>query len=255
MDDLVNNWPTETLRIVHDGLEPCPYLAGRMARMPLRMSESQLTGRQFDDLLALGYRRYGPLVYRTQCHDCQACEPIRIPVRQFAPKRTLARTLRKGGEIFTATVGETIVNDERIALFNKHRDERGLNRRDVAFTDADYEFWFIESCVKTVEIAYRAEGKLVGVAICDLGERAMSAVYTFYDPDFEPYSPGSYSVLYQWQLCQQWSFDFLYLGFFVAGSPHMQYKARFKPHQRLLRGCWRRDDDADVASLQQVDLH
>jgi leucyl-tRNA---protein transferase len=222
--------------------------------MPLRMPDSRLTGKQFDDLLAQGYRRYGPLVYRTQCGACQACEPIRIPVREFVPKRSLARTFHKGGNLFTATVGETVVDDERIALFNKHRDERELNRRDVSFTESDYEFWFIESCVKTVEIAYRVDNKLAGVAICDLGERSMSAVYTFYDPDLEPLSPGSYSVLFQWQLCQQWNFDYLYLGFFVAGSPHMRYKARFKPHQRLVRGCWRRDDDDDIASLQQVEL-
>jgi arginyl-tRNA--protein-N-Asp/Glu arginylyltransferase len=212
------------------------------------MPESPLTGAQFDGLLAQGFRRYGPLVYKTQCTACQACEAIRIPVKEFAPKRTLARTLRKGAEKLTATVGNSVVDRERVALFNRHRNERELNRREAPFTASDYEFWFVESCVKTIEIAYRLQGRLVGVAICDLGEKSMSAVYTFYDPDLEPDSPGSYSVLHQWQRCQQWSFDYLYLGFYVAGSPHMRYKARFRPHERLVQGCWRRDDDADIAS-------
>lgn len=242
------DWYEADLRIVHDGNEACPYLPGRIARMPLRMPDIPLTGAQFDELLALGFRRYGPLVYRTQCGACQACEAIRIPVDEFRPRRTLAKTFRQGAEKFVATIGPVHADAERVALFNKHRNERNLNRRDAPFTESDYEFWFVESCVKTIEIAYRVQGKLSGVAICDLGAQSMSAVYTFYDPDLEPLSPGSYSVLYQWQLCQQWSLDFLYLGFFVAGSPHMQYKARFRPHQRLVGGRWRRDDDADIAS-------
>ncbi len=250
----MTNWQTTQLQIVHDGQEACPYLPGRTARMPLRMPQSKLTGKQFDDLLALGYRRYGPLVYRTQCAECQACEAIRIPVAGFTPKRTMARTFRKGSEVFTATLGEPRVDHERVALFNKHRDVRHLNRRDATFSESDYEFWFIESCTKTVEIAYHVEGKLVGIAICDLGERCLSAVYTFYDPDLEPLSPGSFSVLHQWQRCQQWNFEYLYLGFFVAGSPHMRYKSRFRPHERLISGRWRRDDDADITSLNEPDF-
>lgn len=222
--------------------------------MPLRMSQSKLSGSQFDDLLALGYRRYGPLVYRTQCPQCQECEAIRIPVSEFAPRRTMARTFRKGNEAFRTTFGEPQVDEERVRLFNKHRNERELNRRDSTFTDSDYAFWFIESCTKTIEIAYHFEGKLVGVAICDLGERSLSAVYTFYDPDFEPFSLGTFSVLHQWQRCQQWNFEYLYLGFYVAGSPHMRYKARFQPHERLVGGCWRRDDDVDITSLTGCEL-
>jgi leucyl-tRNA---protein transferase len=244
----VTVWHESDLRVVHDGAETCPYLPNRTARMPLRAPEVTLTGAQFDELLALGFRRYGPLVYRTQCANCQACEAIRIPVDHFRPRRTLARTFREGNERFSATIGPSQVDVERVALFNKHRDERELNRRGATFSASDYEFWFVDSCVKTVEIAYRQEDRLIGVAICDLGAQSMSAVYTYFDPDLERFSPGSYSVLYQWQLCQQWQLDYLYLGFFVAGSPHMQYKARFKPHERLVKGRWRRDQDADVAS-------
>lgn len=244
----MTDWHEANLRIVHDGNESCPYLPNRIARMPLRMPDSPLTGAQFDELLSLGFRRYGPLVYRTQCESCRACEAIRIPVNTFTPRRTMARTFRKGHESFVATIGPTVADAERVALFNKHRNERDLNRRGAAFTESDYVFWFVESCVKTVEVSYRIEGRLAGVAICDIGAQSMSAVYTFYDPDLEPLSPGSYSVLYQWQLCQQWQLDYLYLGFYVGGSPHMQYKARFRPHERLVEGRWRRDDDADVAS-------
>ena len=238
----------ENLPIVHDGVETCPYLEGRIARMPLQKPGRRLTGREFDDLLTHGYRRYGPLVYRTRCPSCEGCEAIRIPVAEFTPRRTLARTLRKSGTAISATVGPPVVDDERVTLFNRHRDERELNLHGGTFSDLDYALWFIHTCAETVEIAYRVDGKLIGVAICDLGEKSLSAVYTYYDPDFEPLSPGSYSVLYQWQLCKQWGFDYVYLGFYVGGSPHMQYKARFRPHERLIDGRWRRFDDAAGAS-------
>ena len=66
----------------------------------------------------------------------------------------------------------------------------------------------------------------------------MSAVYTFYDPELTGLSLGTYSILRQVLYCQAHGMDHLYLGFFVAGSAHMKYKSRFRPHERLIDGAW-----------------
>jgi arginine-tRNA-protein transferase len=51
---------------------------------------------------------------------------------------------------------------------------------------------------------------------------------------------GTYNVLKQLECCREWSLDYLYLGLYIAQSPRMNYKARFLPHERLVRGTWRR---------------
>ena len=49
---------------------------------------------------------------------------------------------------------------------------------------------------------------------------------------------GTFSVLRQVDLCRTQRRQFLYLGFYVAESAHMQYKAKFHPHERRLNGVW-----------------
>ena len=76
------------------------------------------------------------------------------------------------------------------------------------------------------------------VAILDVGRSAASAVYCYYDPTFELVSLGTYSVLREIDLCLATERRYLYLGFYIAESPHKSYKARFPPHQRLIDGQW-----------------
>jgi len=66
--------------IVYDELDRCPYLAGHVARLPLRVPARPLTRAEVDAALAAGDRRQGVFLYRPSCPACQACEAIRIPV-------------------------------------------------------------------------------------------------------------------------------------------------------------------------------
>ena len=75
----------------------------------------------------------------------------------------------------------------------------------------------------------------------------MSAVYTFYDPELTAASIGTYSVLKQVEFCAKHNLQYLYLGYYVANSPHMKYKSRFVPNERLIGGKWVRFDH-DVAN-------
>ena len=102
----------------------------------------------------------------------------------------------------------------------------------------EYRWGFVQSCFDSFEITYWLEEQLVCLAVCDLGRTSLSAVYTFFDPDFQADGLGTYSILKQIELCQQRSLDHLYLGYYIADSPHMNYKSRFLPNQRLIDGRW-----------------
>lgn len=206
-------------------------------RLPTRV----LAPEELDQRLAEGDRRHGPFLYRPACPGCQACEAIRIDVEDFAFSATHRRTLRKGDATFVVEVGDPIADDERLALYEKHKRERDLVSGSGESLDLKgYEGFLVDRCVRSFELRYRHEGKLVGVAVTDQGTEGLSAVYCLWDPDYSRYSLGTYSILKQIELCRAWKMRYLYLGLYVVGNDAMQYKARFLPHERLLNGRWER---------------
>jgi arginine-tRNA-protein transferase len=227
--------------VVHDQEEDCPYLPGQRARRPLRHPLRRLTGREFDDRLAAGDRRTGPLLYTQACPACVACEPIRVDVRTFAPSRAQRRAKAKGDAAVVVQVGPVEVDAERVALYRAHESGRGLARELQAPIDTvGYESFFASSCVAGFEVRYLVGGQLAAVAITDRGARALSAVYTFWDPAHAPLSLGTYSILTQIDLAAHMGLDWVYLGLAIRDNHSMAYKLAFMPHERRIGGTWRR---------------
>jgi leucyl-tRNA---protein transferase len=224
--------------IVFDHPSPCPYLQGRTARLPHRQPVNQLSLRQFDERLAQGDRRSGQMLYRPSCPACTACEPIRLNLQTFRPNATQRRIHRRGLDSLTTKIGEPEVDSERVRLFNLHRELRGLEQDDSPIDQVGYEEFLTDTCCPTIELSYWYQGQLAGVAITDVGRTSLSAVYCYYDPTIAGLSIGTFSVLQQVELCRAQQRQYLYLGYFVDGSPHMQYKATFHPHERRVQGIW-----------------
>ena len=226
--------------LVYDDPTPCPYLEGRQARMPLRVPTRMLSAREFGDRLRAGDRRQGVLLYRTRCPSCKACEPIRIEVDSFAANKTQRRIYRRGLEQLDIEVGPPELSEEKVALYNRHKHGRALSPDGQDIDEQGYRAFLVDTCCDSFEIRYRHAGRLVGVAVVDRSDDALSAVYFYFDPEFEPFSPGVFSILKQLELCRTWGLRYLYLGLYIAECPSMAYKARYLPHERLLDGRWQR---------------
>lgn len=224
--------------IVYDRQVWCPYLPRQVARMPLRMPTRDLTGEELDERLAVGDRRQGVVLYRTRCPRCEACEPVRIDVARFRPTRTHRRTLARGLRELAIEIGRPRVDAERVALYDRHKRARALADDAHPIEPQTYEEFLVATCCDSLEIAYRLNGELVGVAITDRGAISVSAVYCHHDPTKTTLGVGTFSILYQLELCKQWGLRWLYLGLYVAGNDPMAYKARFLPHERRIDGRW-----------------
>jgi arginyl-tRNA--protein-N-Asp/Glu arginylyltransferase len=222
--------------LVRDELEPCVYLDDHQARLPLRWQLRPSVGAAFDDLLELGDRRVGRALYRPSCPRCRKCETIRVPVDRFELSRSQRRVWRKGQRDLRVQLCAPTSSEAHVALFNRHRALRGLSQREGGLSLEAYENWLVQSCSETVEIRYLRGDALVAVAITDMGARAASAVYTYFDPDHSDLSPGTYSVLWQIDWARRLGLEQLYLGLYIAGNRHMAYKVRFLPHQRRAAG-------------------
>ncbi len=232
--------------LVRDDYEMCPYLPAQTARMPLYVPDKIRDADDTDRRLALGQRRAGEFVYQTNCPNCQACIPIRLNVNHFKPNQSQRRALVKGDQRFQMIIGELVADQQRVDLFNKHRNLRNLGSERDAIDLEDYKWGFVRSCFDSFEMAFwdmqtedeKSSPKLVMVAICDRGNRAMSAVYTYYDPELPKFSLGTYGIMKQVEYCQQASLEYLYLGYYIEQCRAMNYKDRFRPNQQLIDGRW-----------------
>ncbi|MFO0632677.1 MAG: arginyltransferase [Nannocystaceae bacterium] len=224
--------------VIHDAPTACPYLPERVARLPLRLPVRALARHEFETRLEVGDRRQGLLLYRTACPDCNACEPIRIDVGAFVAGRSQGRVFRRGERELRTEIGRLEPTLEKVSLYNRHKLGRGLSSGEHPIDLDGYRAFLGESCCDTFELRYRLGRKLVGVAIVDRSEHALSAVYCYFDPTLPQLGIGTYSILKQIELCRGWGLRWLYLGLYIADCSSMAYKSRFLPHERLLGDRW-----------------
>ena len=64
-------------------------------------------------LTRAGFRRSHDIVYRPACPSCNACTPVRVPVRAFKPSRSLKRIATINRGLFLE-VADTKVTDEQL---------------------------------------------------------------------------------------------------------------------------------------------
>lgn len=235
--------------LVYHGLQACPYLEGKVARMPLFRQRERLDPRQADASFERGERRVGFNLYRTACPTCSACKGVRILVPEFRPSNSQKRVMRRWralGDRVRIDVGRPACTDERIDLYNRHKIERGLGDPTDLLDARGYRGWLVESCLPTVEMAYYIDDRLVAVGILDVGRNAASSVYYYFDPSPEiaRLSPGVYGVLAEIAWCAQTGRRHHHLGLYVQDCSRLSYKADYFPHERLEDGDWRRYERA-----------
>mgnify|MGYP000284706246 CR=1 FL=1 len=113
---LLDRVPAEVL--VHSEPEPCPYIEGQTALMPLRLPIRRLQPGELDQRLEQGDRRHGALLYRPTCSECHACEAIRLDVSQFKLRPHHKRVLRNGDKVLRVELGPPLSDRERDACFD-----------------------------------------------------------------------------------------------------------------------------------------
>lgn len=218
--------------------DTCPYLPDRQSQVAVVWPSEHVGGEEFDQFMENGYRRAGSCFYRNVCPGCVACESLRIPVDRFQPGRTMRRVWNRGRRQLRLVIDRPRSDPLRVGLYNLHKHQRGLAHELLDRSPTEYYDFLVDTCCDSIELQYYLDDTLIGVAIADRGVRSLSAVYCYFDPAHERLSPGTFSVLQHIELCRQWGMQYLYLGFYIAQSPHMNYKRRYLPHERRINGRW-----------------
>ncbi|MFQ5591529.1 MAG: arginyltransferase [Phycisphaerae bacterium] len=209
---------------------PCPYLPARSSRNEA-YSATQLDGASYECLLARGFRRSGHILFRPRCKGCQECRQLRVLVREFAPSKSMRRVSRRNADV-RIDIGEPLPSALKYAMYRRYLDgqhDDTMSRSYQAFHDFLYD-----SPTHTLEFQYLLGERLVGVSVVDKCPEGLSSVYMYFDPDYRARSLGTYSILSEIDYCREHQLPYYYLGFYVAQSNTMAYKARFRPNQILV---------------------
>ncbi len=240
----------EELRLFHTGLHPCGYWPERAARDLVLDPGDPRLGRLYPLALGWGFRRSGDLVYRPSCPGCRACVPVRIPVDTFHADRSQRRCLARNADVDVRVV-PAWRTDEHLALYRRYLRRRhpGGGMDDHGAQDFDRFLVGSWSQGRFLELRLRRAGEagpLLGVAVTDVCADALSAVYTFYDPDQAHRGLGTLAILTQIAWARRDGRRHLYLGYWIDGHDKMDYKRRFRPLEAYDGQRWR--DFAEVAT-------
>jgi arginine-tRNA-protein transferase len=217
---------------------PCPYIFGQAERKLV----VELAGRDaaifYDDLSRAGFRRSHRFAYRPACRLCSACVPVRIAVGRFADSRSTRRVRNLNRPLGGGLVAPR-ANLEQFRLFEAYQHSRHRDSDMASMSYADYRSMVEDTTVRTAIAEFRQpDGELVAVSLVDRLDDGLSAVYSFYDPTRDRQSLGTWSILWLVEECRRLGLPYVYLGYWIAESPKMAYKARFPALERLVGAGW-----------------
>ena len=214
----------------------CAYLENREEqRLAADISE---TPELHDQLAESGFRRVENWVYRPVCNECNSCLPIRIDSQKFVLSKNLRRILLKNSQL-QMSLDDKNADEESFELFKTYLKSRHKDGQMATMSQSDFHSMIHNSPIETFMLKYRDQNHtLKACLLMDEQRDGLSAVYSFFDPNLEQQSLGTFLILNAIDMTKKMSKKWLYLGYLVKNSQKMAYKARFKPHQLYLNGHW-----------------
>lgn len=225
---------------------PCPYLAGKSERKVFSYLDGSAAPSTNALLTRRGFRRSQNIIYLPACDGCSACVAVRVVVDDFKLTKSRKRNLTRNADLIRR-LAPPRATGEQFSVLRGYLDSRHDDGGMSEMTVLDYAAMVEETAVDTMMVEYRADdGKgddqLIAAALTDRLTDGLSMVYSFFEPDEAARSLGRFMIHDHIALARELGLPYVYLGYWVKGSPKMDYKADFQPMERLTATGWVRMD-------------
>ena len=215
----------------------CSYIDDRIATTLFADPAANIDALAYSRLSAMGFRRSGNHIYRPHCQSCSACVAVRVPVHQFKMKRSQKRIWNKNQDLVCRETPPA-ASAEYFNLYRRYINQRH-NDGDMYPADKEqFRSFLAEGREETVFYEIRLQEKLIAVAVADKLRDGLSAIYTFFDPDYATRSPGVFAILWQIEQAKKLNLHYLYLGYWIKQCQKMNYKIDYKPLELFIKDHW-----------------
>ena len=215
----------------------CSYLPNRQEQLLVILDPSCYSSNKFESLLGLGFRRSGNQIYRPHCPICSACSSVRVLADEFMPTKSQKRKLNKAKNRFEVKYSQ-VEREQYYPLYSKYISLRHQDGSMYPPDKSQFQSFLFCSWLTITFIELWDQDNLVAVAVTDCMDNAISAIYTFFDPDYEHFSLGTVMILQQLKFAKQQHKQFVYLGYQIDECDKMKYKTQFLPAQKQLNDQW-----------------
>ncbi|KWV90391.1 arginyltransferase [Erythrobacter sp. YT30] len=234
---------------------PCPYLPGKQERKVFTELKGAHADQLNEALGRIGFRRSQTVAYRPSCLDCQACVSVRVVANEFRASSTQKRDIKRNSDL-VVTECRPWATEEQFDLLSRYLAVRHPDGGMSAMDELDYADMVEHTPVTSTLVEYREPGedgepgKLVGACLTDRQGDGLSMIYSFYDPSHEGRAGlGNFIILDHIRRAAHDRLPYVYLGYWVDGSPRMQYKVRYRPLEKLTREGWQRMEKEEQSKL------
>lgn len=215
----------------------CSYLPDRQEQLLVILDPSCYSSNKFESLLGLGFRRSGNQIYRPHCPICSACSSVRVLADEFMPTKSQKRKLNKAKNRFEVKYSQ-VEREQYYPLYSKYISLRHQDGSMYPPDKSQFQSFLFCSWLTITFIELWDQENLVAVAVTDCMDNAISAIYTFFDPDYGHFSLGTVMILQQLKFAKQQHKQFVYLGYQIDECDKMKYKTQFLPAQKQLNDQW-----------------
>ena len=214
--------------------DSCSYLQDHKQTTHYKVID-RCTKQQCSKLIERGWRRFGTMFFRPVCSDCDKCESIKIDVDNYSFSKSERRVIKKASH-FKIIIQSPTITKEHLSLFRRYhdymRDKRGWEQQQI--TAQNYFSSFVQGYGDFgYEILYFDGDKLIAIDLIDILDDGISSIYFYYDPTYQKYSLGKYSIYQQISYAKQLKLKWIYLGYYVKECQSLAYKSQYRPYLKL----------------------
>ncbi|AXH15726.1 arginyltransferase [Malaciobacter mytili] len=223
----------EDLEFVEENRE-CSYFSNEISDMRYRYI-NKCGIEDYQNMLEHGWRRFGKMHFVPECANCTKCVSMRIDALNYnfskSEKRVIAKN--KNTKLF---IQPPSISMDHLQLYDKYHKFMS-DKKDWPYhqiTPDEYIRSYVQGKEKYAkEFLYFRNDKLIAVALVDILPKSISAIYCFYDHDYQDLSIGKFSILAQIKIAKELKIPYIYLGYWIKDHFSMGYKVSYQPFEVL----------------------